>query len=187
MIPKGGGHSMMKSMGLIPFWMSSMTSFGYCSVRPFGWNPSFNKRWQRPTGTGQYSVAHYRAEYGREVDRHPKLREPSFIQTIAFNAVKCAIQLRPGDPIYFASDNMIALDAIRRIAAYTKYPILTFDREETISGYWYVQCHNPWSNDSSTVTRNIYAANTNSNNIYENSSSNISTTNFWLRRGNHST
>jgi hypothetical protein len=81
---------------------------------------------------GQYSVVHYRAQYGREVDRHPKLRQPSFIQTIAFNAIKCAIQLQPGDPIYFASDNMIALDAVRRIAAYTNYPILTFDRDENV-------------------------------------------------------
>jgi hypothetical protein len=81
---------------------------------------------------GKYSVAHYRAEYGKEVDRHPIMKQPSFVQNIAFNAVKCAIQLQPGDPIYFASDNMMALNAVRRIAAYTKYPILTFNREETV-------------------------------------------------------
>ncbi|KAG7338331.1 hypothetical protein IV203_028622 [Nitzschia inconspicua] len=81
---------------------------------------------------GRYSVAHYRAEYGREVNRHPKLTEPSFIQTIALNAIRCAIELQPGYPIYFASDNMIALNAVRRLAAFTKYPIVTFDRDEDI-------------------------------------------------------
>ncbi|KAL3903905.1 MAG: hypothetical protein SGILL_010268 [Bacillariaceae sp.] len=81
---------------------------------------------------GKYSVAHYRAEYGREVSRHPKLTEPSFIRNIAINSLRCAIEIQPGDPIYFASDNMIALQAVQKIAAFTKYPILTFDRDETI-------------------------------------------------------
>jgi hypothetical protein len=81
---------------------------------------------------GRYSVAHYRAEYGREVSRHPKLTEPSFIRNIAMNALRCAMELQPGDPIYFASDNMIALQTVQRIAEFTKYPIVTFDREESV-------------------------------------------------------
>lgn len=81
---------------------------------------------------GHYSVAHYRAEYGNEVKRHRKLTEPSYIQQIAWNALKCAMDLQPGNPIYFASDSMIALETVRRVAAMTKYPIHSFDRDESI-------------------------------------------------------
>jgi hypothetical protein len=97
---------------------------------------SLNQRHQQHHVTqlipGKYSVAHYRAEYGREVNRHPKLREPEFIQNIALNSLRCAIELQPGDPIYFASDNVIAMDAVRQVAAHTGYPIVLFDREEAI-------------------------------------------------------
>jgi hypothetical protein len=89
--------------------------------------PPQTQSWLIP---GKYSVAHYRAEYGNEVGRHPKLTQPQFLQSIALNALRCAMELQPGAPIYFASDNMIALAAVRRIAAYTHYPIWTFDRDE---------------------------------------------------------
>ena len=79
---------------------------------------------------GQYAVAHYRAEYGREVARHPKLRKPSFISGTAINAVNCASELQPGSPIFFASDNMIALEAVRSFAKKVNFPIVTFEREE---------------------------------------------------------
>jgi hypothetical protein len=81
---------------------------------------------------GKYSVAHYRAEYGREVARHPKLREPKFIQNIAINSLRCAIELQPNDPIYFASDNRIALETVQKYAEYVNYPIITFDRDEKV-------------------------------------------------------
>jgi hypothetical protein len=81
---------------------------------------------------GRYSVAHYRAEYGREVGRHPKLTEPAFIRKVALNSLRCAIQLQPGDPIYFASDNIVALRAVREHALQTGYPIYTFDRDEDV-------------------------------------------------------
>jgi hypothetical protein len=79
---------------------------------------------------GQYSTAHYRAEYGKEVQRHPILQKESFIQKMALNAVACASFIQPGDPIYFASDNMLALETIRDFAKQENYPIVTFDREE---------------------------------------------------------
>ena len=79
---------------------------------------------------GQYSTAHYRAEYGKEVKRHPVLQEPSFIQKMALNAVACASSIQPGDPIYFASDNMLALETVREFAKQENYPIITFDRQE---------------------------------------------------------
>ena len=81
---------------------------------------------------GTYSVAHYRAEYGKEVDRHPMLTSPEFIQKVAINSLRCAIQLQPNDPIYFASDNMMALQFVRQYASEIRYPIYTFDRQETI-------------------------------------------------------
>jgi hypothetical protein len=83
---------------------------------------------------GEYSVAHYRAEYGREVARHPKLTEPSFIKHVALNALRCASELQASTrtPIYFASDNLIALEEVRQLAVKLDYPILTFDRIEQV-------------------------------------------------------
>jgi hypothetical protein len=79
---------------------------------------------------GQYSTAHFRAEYGKEVQRHPVLQTVSFIQKVALNAVACASFIQPGDPIYFASDNMLALETVRDFAKQQNYPIITFDRQE---------------------------------------------------------
>jgi hypothetical protein len=87
---------------------------------------------------GDYSVAHYRAEYGREVARHPKLTEPSFLKRVALNALRCASELQATGtgttrkPIYFASDNPIALETVRQLAIKLNYPILTFDRTEQV-------------------------------------------------------
>jgi hypothetical protein len=85
---------------------------------------------------GEYSVAHYRAEYGREVKRHPKLTEPSFIRKVALNAIRCASELQPNQqrvvPIYFASDNPLALETARELATTFAYPIVTFSRAEEI-------------------------------------------------------
>jgi hypothetical protein len=83
---------------------------------------------------GDYSVAHYRAEYGREVARHPKLTEPSFLKHVALNALRCASELQASTrkPIYFASDSPIALETVRQLAVKLNYPILTFDRTEKV-------------------------------------------------------
>lgn len=82
---------------------------------------------------GQYSVAHFRAEYGREVKRHPVLLDKTFLQKVTMNAIRCASELQPpGEmvPIYFASDNPIALATARQMATLIQYPIITFDRAE---------------------------------------------------------
>ena len=82
---------------------------------------------------GQYSVAHFRAEYGREVKRHPLLLEPAFLQKVTMNAIRCASELQPSVeavPIYFASDNPVALATARQIAKVFDYPIITFERSE---------------------------------------------------------
>jgi hypothetical protein len=80
---------------------------------------------------GQYTVAHYRAEYGNEVNRHPMLTSPEFLQRVALNALNCASSLYPGGaPIYFASDSMLALEAVRNFSATSTRPIVTFNRSE---------------------------------------------------------
>lgn len=82
---------------------------------------------------GQYSVAHFRAEYGKEVLRHPVLTEPSFLQHVTFNSIRCASELQPSErriPIYFASDNAIAMETARQMANKFHYPIITFPRSE---------------------------------------------------------
>jgi hypothetical protein len=82
---------------------------------------------------GQYSVAHYRAEYGKEIQRHPILSDPDFLTNIAINAVRCASELQTSSvPIYFASDNPLALKTVRQLAQAVDYPIVTFHREEDI-------------------------------------------------------
>jgi hypothetical protein len=79
---------------------------------------------------GQYAVAHYRAEYGKEVKRHPKLREPGFLQAAAHNAVRCASELQPGAPIYFASDSAFAMENVKQWADGLNYPVIQFERTE---------------------------------------------------------
>lgn len=44
---------------------------------------------------GKYSVVHYRAEYGHEVQRHPVLTQPSFLRRAVMNAIRCASELQP--------------------------------------------------------------------------------------------
>jgi hypothetical protein len=83
---------------------------------------------------GEYSVAHFRAEYGREISRHPRLSDPTFLRKVAINAIRCASELQPPElqrvPIYFASDNPLALDTARELATTFQYPIITFHRSE---------------------------------------------------------
>ena len=80
--------------------------------------------------SGEYVTAHYRAEYGKEVARHPKLRDPKFLREMAQNAVNCASSLLPGKPIFFASDSSIALNAIIDFKGHTDHPIVMFQRKE---------------------------------------------------------
>lgn len=128
---------------------------------------------------GEYSVAHYRAEYGREVARHPKLTEPAFLRRVAINALRCASELQQAPlqspitstttdviPIYFASDNILALETAREIAATLQYPIITFDRQEKAplkldDYYYYYPSSSPivnnTNNNSITTTTNAMA------------------------------
>ena len=80
---------------------------------------------------GMYAVAHFRAEYGKEVVRHPVLSTTKFLTNVALNALYCASELYPGGgPIYFASDSIIALQAVRNFSSFSSRSIITFDRDE---------------------------------------------------------
>jgi hypothetical protein len=70
---------------------------------------------------GEYSVAHYRAFYGIE---YSKMNNKT-LEDRAINAVNCASTLYPGHPVYFASDSIHALDAIRLYAEEKNLSIAT--------------------------------------------------------------
>lgn len=64
---------------------------------------------------GEYTTAHYRAFYAIEDTKHTKTN--STLKRFAKHAVECAAELRPGVPIYFASDSKIAIDTVRAYAS----------------------------------------------------------------------
>ena len=66
---------------------------------------------------GQYSVAHYRANYP------PRDNGPEKIRLRTQNALNCASRLFPGYPIYFASDNMSAVNDSQTYAKATNRSI----------------------------------------------------------------
>jgi hypothetical protein len=72
---------------------------------------------------GQYAAAHYRALYWEE-QPIPSVEDQ---QITAINAVHCASQLRPGFPIYFASDSSVAAAAIKQYVIDTKRPVVVVD------------------------------------------------------------
>jgi len=88
---------------------------------------------------GEYSVAHFRASYGKELERHPVLSKPNFLIRAARNAIRCASELQSPPlnsdkkiPIFFASDNAIALNTVKEWAEEVNYPLIQFDRTEEV-------------------------------------------------------
>jgi len=83
---------------------------------------------------GHYSVAHYRAFYGRES------RGENVIAKVAVNAVNCASMLRPGGPVYFASDSTFAVKTVQQYAKENNHPIVTIQNQEPLhldkAGNW---------------------------------------------------
>jgi hypothetical protein len=75
---------------------------------------------------GEYAVAHYRAFYARAS------RLPHTISVYAINAVNCASQLRPGGPIYFASDSLHALETVRNYSQQNDFRIITIENQEPL-------------------------------------------------------
>ena len=75
---------------------------------------------------GEYATAHYRAFYGARMPSEDK------IQSTAKNAVECASELRPGGPIYFASDSQFAIQSIKQYAQDYKRPVVIIENDEPL-------------------------------------------------------
>lgn len=75
---------------------------------------------------GEYATAHYRAFYGTRMPNEDKIR------STAINAVECASQLRPGGPIYFASDSQFAIQSIQQYAQQYKRPVVVIENDEPL-------------------------------------------------------
>lgn len=73
--------------------------------------------------SGNYASAHLRGLYAIPD------RRASTLKRMAENAVKCASNLRPEGPVYFASDSKVAVDHISNIAPKTPIKVVTIQRE----------------------------------------------------------
>jgi hypothetical protein len=81
---------------------------------------------------GMYAMAHYRAFYA--IEGKKELRSNSTLSRYAVHAVECAASLRPGVPVYFASDSKKAVDTVRNYAqggANRNITVVTFASDET--------------------------------------------------------
>jgi hypothetical protein len=79
---------------------------------------------------GEYAIAHYRAFYA--IEHEKEQRSTSQLSVAAITAANCASVLRPGGPVYFASDSKIAVDAVRNYARTGNHSIVTFDSPEAL-------------------------------------------------------
>lgn len=75
---------------------------------------------------GNYATAHYRAFYGKRMPDNDKIR------STAINAVECASILRPGGPIYFASDSKFAISSIQSYAQQYNRPVVIIENDEPL-------------------------------------------------------
>lgn len=79
---------------------------------------------------GEFAVAHYRAFYAVEHEKD-KVSEELLIER-AVNSVNCASRLRPGGPVYFASDSKFALEEVKKYASQTNRSIVSLDGPEAL-------------------------------------------------------
>jgi hypothetical protein len=75
---------------------------------------------------GNYATAHYRAFYG------PRKPDETKIASSAINAVECASELRPGGPVYFASDSTFAVETIQKYAKQYSRPVVVVPSKEPL-------------------------------------------------------
>jgi hypothetical protein len=73
--------------------------------------------------SGAYAATHLRTAYGN----HPL--KPRQIRHASVNAINCASQLRPGGPIYFASDSREATKSMERWRKEQGKPVVTIVHE----------------------------------------------------------
>jgi hypothetical protein len=70
---------------------------------------------------GNYTSCHHRAFYAIEGKKH--LRNNRDLRKEAINAVNCAAKLQPGLPVYFASDSLVSVTAVRAYARKNKLAV----------------------------------------------------------------
>jgi hypothetical protein len=80
---------------------------------------------------GNYVSSHHRAFYGIEYARH-KSGPDEALRRSGINAVNCASQLSPGVPVYFASDSLVSIQAVRDYAFQRNLPIIAPIHDETV-------------------------------------------------------
>jgi hypothetical protein len=73
--------------------------------------------------SGEYAAAHFRALYGRNE------RPTDEIKRIAINAINCASELRPGGPVFFASDCKPAVDFVADYSQKKGLPVVSLVHE----------------------------------------------------------
>jgi hypothetical protein len=85
---------------------------------------------------GRYTSAHLRAGTAGEKLHKRSVHNETEVRVRAINAVNCASHLQPppGQPIYFASDSAIAMDAVRRYSTEHTLPIVTYEQPLTADG-----------------------------------------------------
>jgi hypothetical protein len=74
---------------------------------------------------GEYAIAQYRAFYKRDPSE-------ATLKKDAINAVNCASNLRPGGPVYFASDSKYAVEAALKYGKETNRRIVSYDGPEPL-------------------------------------------------------
>ncbi|KAL3945400.1 MAG: hypothetical protein SGBAC_000533 [Bacillariaceae sp.] len=79
---------------------------------------------------GEYSIAHYRAFYAKEDQKHIFSEEN--LQNDAINVANCGSELRPGGPVYFASDSKVAVEAAVAYGKSHNRTIVAFDGPEPV-------------------------------------------------------
>jgi len=76
---------------------------------------------------GKFSTSHYRAFYA--VEHKKQVRSETDLTKNTRNAVNCASELQPGDPIYFASDSDLAVQFARSLPDTKRIVTLDHDQE----------------------------------------------------------
>eukprot|EP00934_Nitzschia_sp_Nitz4_P005259 Nitzschia sp. Nitz4//scaffold9_size221794//195908//196897//NITZ4_001381-RA/size221794-exonerate_protein2genome-gene-0.25-mRNA-1//1//CDS//3329561106//5249//frame0 len=79
---------------------------------------------------GDFAVAHYRAFYA--IEDKKDLMTTNLLRKYALNAVACASELKPGGPVYLASDSRDAVEAMKQYAREGNRSIVSWDGDEAL-------------------------------------------------------
>lgn len=79
---------------------------------------------------GEYVSAHHRAGLEVKKARHKKDHAPENLAKAGINAVNCAsrFNLKPGEPIFYATDSQVSMQAVREYALQNNRSIVTFEQ-----------------------------------------------------------